>query len=270
LLPDVFHSTFPPGFHGISGQQALNDLERMFTSSIDPDRVAAFILEPVQGEGGFVIATTEFVQGLRKIADKYGILIISDEIQAGMARTGKMFSMEHTGVIPDIIVMAKGLAGGFPLSALTGRADIMDCANPASLGGTYGGNPLAVAAANAVLDIMEEENLCAAADRIGKLLKDRLNALADRQGMEAIGDVRGRGAMVGFELVTDRKTNNPDAPLTNAIIAQAQERGLIMLNCGVRGNVIRLLPPLTSSDEIVNEALDIIEASVEAAIAEQK
>ncbi len=269
MLPEVFHSTFPNEFHGVTSQQALDDLERLFTSSIDPERVAAFILEPIQGEGGFVVATTEFVQGLRKIADKYGILIISDEIQAGMARTGRMFAIEHTGVIPDIIVMAKGLAGGFPLSALTGRADIMDCANPASLGGTYGGNPLAVAAANAVLDVMEEEDLCAAADRIGKLLKDRLNALASRQCMEAIGDVRGRGAMVGFELVTDRETNNPDAPLTNAIIAQAQERGLIMLNCGVRGNVIRLLPPLTSSDEIVNEALDILEASVETAISEK-
>lgn len=269
MLPEVFHSSFPNEFHGVTSQQALDDLERMFNSSIDPERVAAFILEPVQGEGGFVIAPTDFMQGLRKIADKYGILLIADEIQCGMARTGKMFAIEHTGVVPDLIAMAKGLAGGFPLSAVTGRADVMDCANPASLGGTYGGNPLAVAASNAVLDVMVEEDLCGASNRIGKILTERLTTLAERQGMEAIGDIRGVGAMVALELVTDRETNNPDADLTNAIIAQAEAKGLILLNCGVRGNVIRLLPPLTSSDEIINEAMDIIEASVEAAIGKQ-
>ena len=267
MLAEVFHSSFPNEFHGVSTQNALDDIERLFASSIDPDRVAAFILEPVQGEGGFVIAPKDFLIGLRELADKHGILLISDEIQCGMARTGKMFAIEHAGVVPDIITMAKGLAGGFPLSALTGRADIMDSANPASLGGTYGGNPIAVAASNAALDIIAEEDLCGASKRIGDIMKKRLSALAERQGMEAIGDVRGVGAMVAFELVTDRETNNPDAALTVGIIAEAQERGLIMLNCGVRGNVVRLLPPLTSSDDIVNEAMDIIEASVEAAIA---
>ena len=269
MLPEIYHSTFPNEFHGISTQQALDDLERLFLSSIDPARVAAFLFEPVQGEGGFVIAPKDFLVGLKKVADKHGILLISDEVQAGMGRTGKMFSIEHSGVVPDIIAMAKGLAGGFPLSALTGRADVMDSANDFSLGGTYGGNPLAVAASNAVLDVIEEENLCAASDHIGEIMKNRLTALANRQGMEAIGDVRGVGAMVAFELVTDRETNNPNTPLTLAIVAEAQQRGLILLNCGVRGNVIRLLPPLTTSDELVNEAMDIIEASVEAAIAKQ-
>ena len=267
MLPEVFHAPFPNAFHGVSTEQALKAVERMFKSSIEPERVAAFLLEPVQGEGGFVIAPKEFLQGLRALADKHGILLICDEIQSGMGRTGKMFSIEHSGVVPDIITMAKGLAGGFPLSALTGRADIMDSANPASLGGTYGGNPIAVAAANAVLKVIDEEKLCEAAVRIGDLMTDRLNALAGRQGMEAIGDVRGLGAMVAFELVTDRQTNNPDAALATAIIAEAQDRGLIMLNCGTRGNVIRLLPPLTTPDALVNEALDIIEASVEAAVA---
>ncbi len=267
MPPEVFHAPFPNEYHGVSSKHALDEIKRMFQSSIDPERVAAFILEPVQGEGGFVIAPKDFMQGLRELADEHGILIISDEVQAGMGRTGRMFGIEHTGVVPDIVAMAKGLAGGFPLSAIVGRADIMDSANPASLGGTYGGNPLAVAAANAVLDVIEEEKLCERAAHIGEILKARLNALAARQGMEAIGDVRGLGAMVGFELVTDRESRDPDARLTTMIIAEAQERGLILLNCGVRGNVIRLLPPLTSSDGIVNEAMDIIGASVEAAIA---
>ena len=269
MLPDVFHSPMPNEFHGMSTKRALEGLEQLFVSSIDPERIAAFIIEPVQGEGGFVVAPKEFLQALRKIADKYGILLISDEIQAGMGRTGKMFAIEHSSVVPDIVTMAKGLAGGFPLSALTGRADVMDSAGPASLGGTYGGNPLAVAAANAVLEVIAEENLCDAAINIGNIMKSRLEALAKRQGMEAIGNVRGLGAMVAFELVTDRKTNEPDAALTTQIITEAQQRGLILLNCGVRGNVVRLLPPLTSSQSIVNEAMDIIEASVEAAIAKQ-
>jgi len=267
MPPEIFYAPFPNDYHGVSSRHALDEIRRMFESTIDPARVAAFILEPVQGEGGFVIAPKEFLEGLRELANEHGILLISDEVQAGMGRTGKMFGIEHSGVVPDIIAMAKGLAGGFPLSAITGRADVMDSANPASLGGTYGGNPLAVAAANAVLDVIEEENLFESANRIGELLQKRLKSLAARQGMEAIGDVRGLGAMVAFELVTERQTRNPDPALTTRIIAEAQSRGLILLSCGVRGNVIRLLPPLTTSNDIVNEALDIIEASVESAIA---
>ncbi|HAT85023.1 MAG TPA: 4-aminobutyrate--2-oxoglutarate transaminase, partial [Rhizobiales bacterium] len=166
----------------------------MLATSVDPERVAAFIIEPVQGEGGFNIAQTEFLQELRKLADQYGILLIADEVQAGMARTGKLFAFEHSGVIPDLTVMAKGLAGGFPLSAVTGRAEIVDSAPVGGIGGTYAGNPLAVAAANAVLDVIEEEKLCDKANEIGDRIQARLKALSQRQGMEVIGDVRGLGA----------------------------------------------------------------------------
>ncbi|SNZ08421.1 4-aminobutyrate--2-oxoglutarate transaminase [Cohaesibacter gelatinilyticus] len=267
MPPEVMHAPFPNNYHGITTEHAMGELNRMLATSVDPERVAAFIIEPVQGEGGFNIAQTEFLQELRKLADQYGILLIADEVQAGMARTGKLFAFEHSGVIPDLTVMAKGLAGGFPLSAVTGRAEIVDSAPVGGIGGTYAGNPLAVAAANAVLDVIEEEKLCDKANEIGDRIQARLKALSQRQGMEVIGDVRGLGAMVAFELVKDGDVNQPDAALTGAIVAEAEERGLIILPCGTRGNAIRLLPPLTTPTEMVDEALDMIEASVEAAIA---
>ncbi len=267
MPPEVMHAPFPNNYHGITTEHAMGELNRMLATSVDPERVAAFIIEPVQGEGGFNIAQTEFLQELRKLADQYGILLIADEVQAGMARTGKLFAFEHSGVIPDLTVMAKGLAGGFPLSAVTGRAEIVDSAPVGGIGGTYAGNPLAVAAANAVLDVIEEEKLCDKANEIGDRIQARLKALSQRQGMEVIGDVRGLGAMVAFELVKDGDVNQPDAALTGAIVAEAEERGLIILPCGTRGNAIRLLPPLTTPIEMVDEALDMIEASVEAAIA---
>ena len=267
MVPEVFHAAYPNALHGVSTQQALADVERLMRSSIEPNRIAAFILEPIQGEGGFVVAPHDFLRGIRDLADKYGIVMISDEVQAGMGRTGTMFGIEHSGVVPDLITMAKGLAGGFPLSAITGRAEIMDASEPGSLGGTYGGNPLAVVAANAVLDVIEEEDLCMAATRIGGQIMERLNALAAQPGIDVISEVRGVGAMVAFEFVTDRESNAPDPSLVNEVIAEAQERGLILLSCGTRANVIRLLPPLTTPDAIIAEALDIIEASVKAAIA---
>ncbi|MBV1863793.1 MAG: 4-aminobutyrate--2-oxoglutarate transaminase [Rhodobacteraceae bacterium] len=270
MVPEVFHAPYPNALHGISTEQALADVERLMRSSIEPNRIAAFILEPIQGEGGFVIAPHDFLRSIRDLADKHGIVMISDEVQAGMGRTGTMFGIEHSGVVPDLITMAKGLAGGFPLSAITGRAEIMDASEPGSLGGTYGGNPLAVVAANAVLDVIEEEELCIAATRIGGLIMERLGALAAQPGIDVISDVRGVGAMVAFEFVTDRESNAPDPSLVNQIIAEAQERGLILLSCGTRANVIRLLPPLTTSDAIIAEALDIIEASVKAAIAKSQ
>lgn len=266
MPPEVLHAPFPNEFHGVSVEQSLAILDNMFKSSIDPERVAAMIIEPVQGEGGFNIAQPEFLRALRKICDDHGIVLIADEVQAGIARTGKLFAFEHADVAADLVAMAKGLAGGFPLSAVTGRAEIVDAAPVGGIGGTYAGNPLAVAAANAVLDVIEEEDLCARATEIGEVIKARLNAIADRQGMEAIGDVRGLGAMVAFELVTDRTTNNPDAALTQAIVAEAEARGLIILPCGTRANAVRLLPPLTTPMAQVDEALDIIEASIEAAI----
>ena len=266
MPPEVVHVPFPNEFHGISVQDSLNVLENMLRSSIDPERVAAMIIEPVQGEGGFNIAQPEFLRALRAICDEHGIILIADEVQAGIARTGKMFAFEHAGVAADLVTMAKGLAGGFPLSAVTGRAEIVDAAPVGGIGGTYAGNPLAVAAANAVFDVIEEEDLCARATEIGDTIKARLNDIASRQGNEAIGDVRGLGAMVAFELVTDRATNNPDPALTQAIVAEAEARGLIILPCGTRANAVRLLPPLTTPMGQVNEALDLLEASIEAAI----
>lgn len=266
MPPEVHHAPFPNAFHGVSVADSLGVLENMLRSTIDPERVAAIIIEPVQGEGGFVVAPAEFLRALRKICDDNGILLIADEVQAGIARTGRMFAFEHAGVAADLVTMAKGLAGGFPLSAVTGRAEVVDAAPVGGIGGTYAGNPLAVAAANAVLDVIEEEALCARATEIGAMITERLEALAQKPAMQAIGEVRGLGAMVAFELVTDRVTNAPDTALTQAIVAEAEARGLIILPCGTRANAIRLLPPLTTPLALVAEALDIIEASLEAAI----
>lgn len=265
MPPEIIHAPFPNPLHGVSEAEALGQLERLFASSVDPERVAAIIIEPVQGEGGFTIAPFSFLRSLREICDQYGIVLIADEVQAGMARTGRMFGFEHAGVVPDLVTMAKGLAGGFPLSAVTGCAEIVDAPNPGGVGGTYAGNPLAVAASHAVLDVIAEENLCARADEIGEVIRGRLTTLAARQGLECIGEVRGLGAMNAFELVTDRGTNAPDAALTTRIVAEAEKRGLILLSCGTRYNVIRLLPPLTIPMDHLAEAMDILEASIEAA-----
>ncbi|MEO3389472.1 4-aminobutyrate--2-oxoglutarate transaminase [Mesorhizobium sp. CAU 1741] len=263
---DIYHAPFPNTFMGVTVEDALSALERLFQADIDAERVAAIIVEPVQGEGGFNIAPKEFLQALRTICDSHGIVLIADEVQAGMGRTGRMFGFEHAGVKPDLVTMAKGLAGGFPLSALTGRAEIMNAAHVGGLGGTYAGNPLAVAAANAVLDVIEEEGLCERAAIVGKCIQDRVQTISERQGMEAIGDVRGLGAMVAFELVKDRTSKDASPALTNAIVAEAEKRGLILLSCGTRANVIRILVPLTIEDDILAEGLDILEASIEAAV----
>jgi len=265
MPPEIVHAPFPNAFHGVTEEDALAHLERLFASSLDPERVAAIIIEPVQGEGGFTVAPFGFLRALRELCDRHGIVFIADEVQAGMARTGRMFGVDHAGVAPDLVTMAKGLAGGFPLSAVTGRAGIVDAPGPGGLGGTYAGNPLAVAASHAVLDVIEEEGLCERAGRIGETIRARLTAIAARQGMERIGEVRGLGAMNAFELVRDRQSRAPDPALATAIVAEAEARGLILLSCGTRYNVIRLLPPLTIPMEQLDEALDIIEASIEAA-----
>jgi 4-aminobutyrate aminotransferase/(S)-3-amino-2-methylpropionate transaminase len=267
MPPEILHAPFPNAMLGITEEEALASLHRLLASSVDPDRVAAVIVEPVQGEGGFNIAPFGFLRALREVCDRHDIVLIADEIQSGMGRTGRMYGIEHSGVVPDLITMAKGLAGGFPLSAVTGRAEIVDAPLPGGLGGTYAGNPLAVAAANAVLDVIESEDLCLRAEEIGDVIRGRLDELAGRQGMGVIGDVRGLGAMNAFELVMadDRQAANAD--LAKGIVAEAESRGVILLSCGTRNNVIRLLPPLTIPMEQLNEALEIIEASVEAAIA---
>lgn len=269
MPPEVVHAPFPNAFHGVSISDSIAVIDNMLRSSIDPERVAAMIIEPVQGEGGFNIAPPEFLQKLREICDTHGILLIADEVQAGMARTGKLFAFEHSGVVPDLVTMAKGLAGGFPLSAVTGRAEVVDAAPVGGIGGTYAGNPLAVASANAVFEVIEEEKLCDRATEIGDKIQSRLKAIAERQGMEPIGDVRGLGAMVAFEMVTDRDSNDPDAAVTARIVAEAEKRGLIILPCGTFGNVVRLLPPLTTPMDQIDEALDILEASIETALSTQ-
>jgi 4-aminobutyrate aminotransferase len=260
LPAEVFHATVPQPYHGVTTAQALSDLDRLFHGDIDPQSVAAIIIEPVQGEGGFNVAPAEFLRALRGLCDEHGIVLIADEVQGGMARTGKMFSIEHSGVVPDLVTTAKGLGGGFPLSAVTGRATIMDAAHPGGLGGTYGGNPISIAAAHAVLDVIDSEGLCARAAWVGRRMRARLEGLAKQ--LPHIGDVRGLGAMVAFELVKDPKTQEPDAETTAAILAHAEKRGLILLSCGTAANVVRLLAPLTIPDAVLEEGLTILDAAL--------
>ena len=256
---DVFHVPFPVPLHGVSVADSLSALERLFKADVDPNRVAAIIVEPVQGEGGFYEAPRELTTALRRICDQHGILLIADEVQTGFARTGKMFAMEHHDAVPDLTTMAKSLAGGFPLSAVTGRAELMDAPGPGGLGGTYAGNPLGIAAAHAVLDVIEEEKLCDRANTLGGRLKQRLESLRD--DVPEIVDIRGPGFMNAVEF-NDVKKGLPSAEIANAIRLKALDKGLILLTCGVYGNVIRFLAPITIQDNVMNEALDILESSI--------
>jgi len=251
----VYHAVYPNAAHGVTVEEALNSLERIFKADIAADQVAAIVLEPIQGEGGFNVAPAAFMQALRKICDTHGILLIADEVQTGFARTGKVFAMQHYDVKPDLMTMAKSLAGGFPLSGVVGRAEVMDAPAPGGLGGTYAGNPLAVAAAHAVLDIIEEEQLCQRANQLGEHLKEVLNQA--REQCPAIADVRGLGSMVAVEF-NDPQTGKPSADFTRQIQRKAQENGLLLLSCGVYGNVIRFLYPLTIPDAQFSKALDIL------------
>jgi len=251
---DIFHAPFPIEQHGISVKESLKAVANLFKVDIAPCDVAAIIVEPIQGEGGFYAAPAEFLQGLRQICDEHGIVLIADEIQTGFGRTGKMFSMEYADVEPDLITMAKGIAGGFPLSAVVGKSDIMDAPLPGGLGGTYGGSPVACAAALSVLEIIEEENLVQRANEIGSIFNERLTQL--QQAYPAlILDVRNKGAMIAIELVTEGDAEKPNVALTQAIIAGAAEHGLVLLACGFYGNVIRFLPALTISDATAEEGL---------------
>ncbi len=261
FAPEVFHAPFPNELNGVSVDDAIAGIEQLFKSDIERERVAAFIIEPVQGEGGFYTVPFEFMQKLRQIADDNGILIIADEIQCGFGRSGKMFACEHSGIEPDMIVLAKGLAGGFPVSALVGKEDIMNCAPAASLGGTYGGNPIACAAILAVLDVMEEEKLPQRAAEMGEHMIKRLNEMA--QSNPAIKNVRGLGSLVAIELNEGENYQTPSPTKTAALVATAREKGLLLLSCGVNGNVIRFLPPLTIEQDILDEGLDIIAECVQ-------
>lgn len=262
LPGEVYHVPYPVEYHGVSADDSLHALEYLFKSDIEPARVAAIVIEPVLGEGGFYVAPFEFLRRLRELCDEHGIVFVADEIQAGFARTGKMFGIEHSGVVPDLITVAKSLAGGLPLSGVIGKAGIMDAPAPGGLGGTYGGNPVACAAAHAVLDIIKDEQLIQRAGAIGRLLRRRLNAMAAKPAGKCIGDVHGLGAMTAIELVKDRKLHTPAPELARAVSQQALQNGLLLLSCGLYSNVLRILAPLTISNRTLNEGLDLLEQSI--------
>jgi 4-aminobutyrate aminotransferase len=254
----IYHAPAPVALHGVSSAESLQAIQALFKADIDPKQVAAFIVEPVQGEGGFYVMPADFMRGLRQLADEHGILLIADEIQTGFARTGKWFAMEHyaaDGVTPDLIALAKSLAGGMPLSAVCGRAEIMDAPAPGGLGGTYAGNPMAIAAAHAVLDVIESERLCERAVVLGDRLKDVLERA--RRSQPRIADVRGPGSMVAIEFAHPA-TGEPDVEFTKTVQQRALDEGLLLLTCGVYANAIRFLYPLTIEDRVFDEALAIL------------
>jgi 4-aminobutyrate aminotransferase / (S)-3-amino-2-methylpropionate transaminase / 5-aminovalerate transaminase len=260
MLPEVFHLPFPSAYHGVKVEDSLNALNHLFKASVDPARVAAIIIEPVLGEGGFYAAPGELLRKLRAVCDQHGIVLIADEIQSGFGRTGKMFAIEHAGVEPDLITIAKSVAGGVPLSAVIGKAEIMDAPGPGGLGGTYAGSPLGCAAGLAVLDVIREEKLLERASQTGNFLVSRLKGLQAR--FASIGEVRGLGAMVAIELVKNRRPDAPDADLTKALVQAAAKRGLVILACGMNGNVVRFLAPLTISDALLKEGMNLFEQAL--------
>lgn len=254
---EIYHAPFPIKYHGVSVAESLKALNNLFKVDIEPRDVAAIIIEPVQGEGGFYIAPKEFMQALRKLCDDHGIVLICDEIQTGFGRTGKFFCSEYSAIEADLMTSAKGIAGGFPLAAVVGKAAIMDAPLPGGLGGTYGGSPIGCAAALAVLDVIEEEGLVERANKIGELFIERLKQLK-QQFPQQVGEVRNLGAMIAMELVQDGDAEQPNPDLTKAMVSAAAKKGLILLSCGVRGNVIRFLPALTIPEQLITEGMDIV------------
>ena len=260
---EIFHARFPIEYHGISVKDSLSAVNDLFMTSIAASDVAAIIVEPVQGEGGFYPAPVEFLQALRSLCDEHGIMLIIDEIQTGFARTGKMFCSEYAGVEADLMTVAKGIANGFPIAAVVGKAEIMDAPLPGGLGGTYAGSPLGCAAGLAMMEVIEEEKLADQALRVNETFAARLQALQARLPQK-IGQLRtSRGAMMAMELVSDGDADKPDAALTKALVGKAYENGLALLSCGARGNVIRFLPALNMSDALINEGMDILESCLQ-------
>jgi 4-aminobutyrate aminotransferase/(S)-3-amino-2-methylpropionate transaminase len=257
FTPEIYHVPFPAEYLNVTSEDSLSALEQLFKTDIEPDCVAAIIVEPIQGEGGFYCLPEGFLSELRKVCDQYGILLIVDEIQTGFGRTGRMFATEYEGVEPDIMTLAKGIAGGLPLAAVVGKKAVMDAPDPGGLGGTYAGSPLACAAALAVLDVIEKEALCERANAVGEALKAGLARL-QAQYPDRIGDIRGKGAMVAMELIKNGDASQPDPELTKALSGKAAESGLIIISCGVRSNVIRILTPLTIPMEQLEEGLEIL------------
>lgn len=264
LPAEVFHVPFPAEYRGVSAEQSLTALESIFACDVPADQVAAIIIEPVQGEGGFTPAPDVFMHSLRDICSRHGILLIADEIQSGFGRTGKMFAIEHSGIKPDLITVAKSMAGGFPLSGVIGRADVMDSPAPGGLGGTYAGSPISCAAALATLEVIEKENLGNRALVLGKKVKETLVKLAQNNQLMPIGNVRGRGAMLAFDLLKERGSGQVDPAATKAVVSRAHELGLILLSCGAQGEAIRLLFPLTIDDDLLSEGLQLLEKSLQA------
>lgn len=259
---EVFHVPFPISHQGIDVEQSLKALQQLFKTEVAADEVAAIIIEPVQGEGGFHIAPTPLLQALRRIADENGILLIADEVQSGFARTGRMFGIEHSGVQPDLMTVAKSLGGGFPLSGVIGKAAVMDAVDPGGLGGTYAGSPVACAAALAVLDVIEEEGLCARAEALGRVVVDQLRGFAARKDLRPMGHVRALGSMIAFDLLLARDSDEVDPAAAQAVIRRAHELGLIVLGCGAQGEAVRLLFPLTISDAVLAEGMALLEQAL--------
>jgi 4-aminobutyrate aminotransferase/(S)-3-amino-2-methylpropionate transaminase len=266
FAPEVYRVPFPNDYRGPDARTALEALERALVTQVAAETVAAIVIEPVQGEGGFVVAPREFMEGVRRICDEHGIVMLVDEVQTGFGRTGKLFAIEHYGVEPDLITVAKSIAMGLPLSGVIGKAEIMDAPGDSAIGGTYVGNPVAQAAALAVLDVIGEEDLCARAEVLGGTMRARMDGWRER--FPQIGDVRGLGAMLAIELVTDPDTKAPDSDSATAVVEEAARNGLLLLKSGIYSNCIRVLSPLTLSDGELDEALGVWEQALEATLSD--
>jgi len=264
FAPEVYRAPYPNDYRGPDAGEALTALQRVFDTHVPPEHVAAIVFEPQLGEGGFVPAPQAYVEGLREVCDRHGIVLVADEVQSGFGRTGRMFAMEHFGIEPDLVTVAKSIAGGLPLSGVIGRAEIMDGAHDGAIGGTFIGNPVAQAAAIAVLDVIADEGLVERANVIGARIRERMLAWQER--FPAIGDVRGLGAMLAIELVADRATKEPAPDIVRAVIDAALDRGLILLKAGVHGNCIRVLCPLTIEEAVLDEALEAWEDALAAVL----
>jgi 4-aminobutyrate aminotransferase/(S)-3-amino-2-methylpropionate transaminase len=265
FAPEVYRVPFPNEYRGPSAAEALEALERALVTQVAAETVAAIVIEPVQGEGGFVVAPPEFLRGVREICDEHGIVLVVDEVQTGFARTGRMWGIEHSGVEPDLVTVAKSIAAGLPLSGVIGSAEIMDAPGDSAIGGTYVGNPVAQAAALAVLDVIDEEGIVARAEAIGETIRGRMLGWQER--WDVIGDVRGLGAMLAIELVSDRESKAPDADIASRIVEEAAARGLLLLKSGIYSNCIRVLTPLVLLDAELDEALDVWEQALDASLA---
>ena len=266
LAPDVFRAPAPYPYRGVGTDESIAGLELLFKQDVDPEKVACMVLEPVQGEGGFIPMPEDFVRALKEICDRHGILYVDDEVQSGVGRTGKMWALEHYGVEPDLLVSGKSLGGGMPLAAVTGRAEVMDCVPPGGLGGTFGGNPVACAAAVATIKGLTEGGMLERSREVGERLRAGLDGMASR--VDAVGEVRGIGPMLALELVHDRATKEPAADVAAKTTAIARERGLMLLSCGLYGNVLRILVPFVATDDELDRGLEIMEGALVDAVAD--